>query len=550
MNNEFSIESLYSEGIGLTKVSKPSYSYSEEDLFDGDFDSLNKEIESGESLLDFYDTYQAMTEYNTTQKLKMLKKLKNITRGNTSYHASLESFIEKEMSMEDGEPAENDDAKPADKPTTPNTDAKQKWYVTIWEKIKFIFKKIMKWIRKRIAAIVDFFRNGKGAEITQEQVEEVDEIAVECAKSDPKTFDEICGNLSQVYGETNSKQGSVYLSEQLPPALDRSINSYSKLCEKFKLVTEKIKAYGELKPEAVGAINEIMGVAKQITGFENDAKLDSVNVESLKKFNSVVKWASGVVDYEKDPVKYYKLFANATFTEDPKSNYLKTLIENKGKKAQKGWLENEYNFCKKLIEELNKLKTPLSNSDRYLEEANKTFVAYLNSTKKVKIDNNGDINSVNNEKDENKNDIKSDVNQAIIETYGVTTSIYRLLLKISNIVGKIINLIVTTATADMKMINDIKNAIINRKLWTKFKKGGASVLAKLGEAKDKVGKGLSTASDKVGKGIGTFTGNVASSFQKNYVPREGWEKETVDKEREEMEKRERRKYEQAYGDNS
>ena len=94
-NSENSFESLYDECLGARKT--PTTHVVSEEAFDGDFDSLAGEIKSLENLVDFASAYEDLQAYHTDQKIRMLKKLKVATRGTTSYHASVESYLDHEL---------------------------------------------------------------------------------------------------------------------------------------------------------------------------------------------------------------------------------------------------------------------------------------------------------------------------------------------------------------------------------------------------------------------------------------------------------------------
>ena len=149
-NNEFGMEAIISNGLGFSD----SLFNTKKTNFDGDFDSMSLEIASTENLVNFAETYNQLDAYNADQKIRMLKKLHVHTRNVPGkYGKSVENFII-EQSLEEAATkeatGEKSGANPAKLPNEEIEKQRDGFLSKVWEIIKRLFEKMVKWIREKI----------------------------------------------------------------------------------------------------------------------------------------------------------------------------------------------------------------------------------------------------------------------------------------------------------------------------------------------------------------------------------------------------------------
>ena len=135
MLNEFSMETLYENGLGLSNRIKQT---SQELYFDGDLDSISLDIASTENYIHFSDMYKKLEEKNADDKIKMLNKLSiRYGRGGSQGAMSIEAYLQ-EQSIE----AEENKIEGG----TAGKDVSK-------------FKKFLNWLKTGILKIVEFIKN-------------------------------------------------------------------------------------------------------------------------------------------------------------------------------------------------------------------------------------------------------------------------------------------------------------------------------------------------------------------------------------------------------
>jgi len=172
MNNEMSFETLYMKGFGLEADNK-SVSYSGESYITDGFEE-NEIIELTQAIenLKFLDAYTSITHKNTSDKIRMCKKLAvnygMKSRINSTAAKSIESLckiqsIEAEEAAEEaGVDTSSDNKVPDNKKPTLGEEFKQNkkdkgFWKALWAAIVRVFKAVGDFLKKVFKKIIEFF---------------------------------------------------------------------------------------------------------------------------------------------------------------------------------------------------------------------------------------------------------------------------------------------------------------------------------------------------------------------------------------------------------
>ena len=130
MSEAFSVESILFKDTFNSNTSNVKVNASKS------MDELVYDAYKSEEELKFFETYDMLNTYNTNQKIRMLKRLNNITNNirNKNISNSCESYI---RSLEE------------------DTGKKQNIFIRIFEFIKFVFRKIFEFIKKIVSILVE-----------------------------------------------------------------------------------------------------------------------------------------------------------------------------------------------------------------------------------------------------------------------------------------------------------------------------------------------------------------------------------------------------------
>jgi hypothetical protein len=451
-----SFESLYTKGIGISNgAQNHSYEDSEESLFDGDFDALICDARSTENMLEFAETYQKLRTINADAKIKMCKKLRNVTRGYTKYQDSIESYLNHEISMEEAQKEENsNNDKVEDKPENENSEKKAAWYIRLWEGIKNIFRAIWKWILERIQAIKAHFSKKENS-VSNEEMEQLQ-------NADPEAFSKFVSELNNMDFENKSEDGVIVLNNKIADNIINSIKSYEVICKKLNGVSAEISRSNDVKGEYFDHMNQILRGACTLVGAQNPPNISQFDKNSVNEFNKTLNNYAHEIEYSHDPVNYVKVFAGARIINDNKIKYIKVADKNDLREAEKP--------CRDIIEKLANSVNTMKSIQSSIESASNTIINRLKKAKNTSISSNG-INEIKDD-DENR-----DRKINIIKVYSCVTLLSKILCKISSIIQKIISKVLSSA-------NSIVEVIENGKFNLKKKIGKL-----LGAAGDKI-KGL------------------------------------------------------------
>ena len=164
LDYEFSAESLYADGTGMSSV-KPVATYyaMSSEANDGDLDSTFNDVQSAENALQFLDLYSAIENKNASDKIRMLRKIKANYGGNSSQLTnSVENYCnELSMEAEAAAAAAGGDASADPKSEASGKGGKEKknFFVVMFKAIGNFFVMIWKFFVNIWNAIVNFVKN-------------------------------------------------------------------------------------------------------------------------------------------------------------------------------------------------------------------------------------------------------------------------------------------------------------------------------------------------------------------------------------------------------
>ena len=435
MNN---FNSIYMKEMGYSNKSVKSYS--KEDLYDGDSDALICDIQSTENMLEFAETYNTLRSMNASAKIKMCKKLRNITRGYTRYQDSIESYLSHEISMEEAQEQENpnNDSKVENKPTDAsngeqNTEKKMAWYKRIWEAIKRIINNIVMWIKKKIAKFCAWFYNKycKG-------IPELEEIM-----GNPQKRAEAEKEFEKFSYENQSEDGIIELTPNIGENINKKLDEYKTICTKFALAVGEVVNKNNLSDEILNHFFQVCYAQGSILKI-NIPKYNG----NVKQYITELKAVEKDIKYDHDPKHYVLNIASAKLLQKET-----TISESLGTNS---------------ISETNKILNSITNSlgrgfekrineiQNILDNADKSFEKYMSKT--YEIIKKGDENEMKNEIDG-------------IQVIGLVTTAYKLLSGVLMLFQKISSKIISQC-------NECKNT------WGAIKENFAKGINKIFGTKD------------------------------------------------------------------
>ena len=154
MNDTFSVESILFKDSFKNTSSNTVVNTSKS------MDELVYDAYKSEEDLKFYETYTMINDYNTNQKLRMLKRLNNVTNKikNRNINNSCESYLNSimysiEEDNDNNTTTDGSDSKPAD---TKKSKKKKNFLIRFFEKIAELAKKFASIVRKVVMKFIDF----------------------------------------------------------------------------------------------------------------------------------------------------------------------------------------------------------------------------------------------------------------------------------------------------------------------------------------------------------------------------------------------------------
>ena len=413
-NSENSFESLYDECLGARKT--PTTHVVSEEAFDGDFDSLAGEIKSLENLVDFASAYEDLQAYHADQKIRMLKKLKVATRGTTSYHASVESYLDHELSLEVDAAPNTENGPKVDNPNTEKSGKVKKFFADMWEKIKIIFGKICDFIKTVIDNVVSFFRDKFGSPSG------ISNDILKCEKEDPETFKEMVDALGTLsFEEVNKSVNERYitLNNNSISNFNNSVDAYKTVCSKFKQLVQECTNGHSISSSDLDHCRNLISVISNIFGIPIDVSINGSDKDSIKSFNNSLKAKINNLDYEKDPANFIARLCGAKLI-DPKSKRVSQVYGTTNPKEI-------IKICNDSKAALKGVSDGIFEHKKIVSDAYNTFTNYLRTNKIMKGD------TINENYNNDKNPEKFEDKSRQIEYTAVIITIGRYLLKVENI---------------------------------------------------------------------------------------------------------------------
>lgn len=462
-----SFESLYTKGVGISNgVQNRSYEDGEESLFDGDFDALICDARSTENMLEFAEIYQNLRTINADAKIKMCKKLRNITRGYTKYQDSIESYLNHEISMEEAQKEENsDNDKVEDKPENENSEKKAAWYIRIWEGIKKVFRAIWKWILERINAIKNHFRKNEDS-LSNDEMNQI-------KNENPEAFNDFVNGLNSLYYESKSEDGAIKLEGNTADSLSKSIQSYETLCKKLVIISNEISNTDVVKADYFNHMMQILQGACSIVSIKAPPMISNFDKDSVNDFQKSLNNYAHELEYTRDPQRYVKIFAGSTILTGDKVK----LTDIIGKSTLK---EGEP-ICRNIVNLLSNTSKSIMSIEKSIETASNVIINKFKRAKNTAINGNGSIQEI---KDDDKN---RDEKIHSLKIYACITSLSKVLCKISGIIQKIIGKVLAEANEIVTKIENAENEL-KKKISYKVGRAIKSVKDKVSNIKKKPGE--------------------------------------------------------------
>ena len=493
-NSENSFESLYDECLGARKT--PTTHVISEEAFDGDFDSLAGEIKSLENLVDFASAYEDLQAYHTDQKIRMLKKLKVATRGTTSYHASVESYLDHELSLEVDAAPKTENGPKVDNPNTEKSGKVKKFFVDMWEKIKIIFGKICDFIKQIVQKVVGFIRSkltgdsGINNEIQQ------------CQQQDPESFKDMVnalGNLSFEEVEMKSEYGLIPLTNGSVEKFKNSVDAYKIVCTKFQAITKEIASSKTFTSTILEHCKNLTSVIGQVFGIKINASVGGTDKDSINKFNAGLKQELNNLDYDKDPARFVANLCGGAKLINPKNKFISPLC---GSSSPMDVIKT----CNTAIESLNGVTNAIAEHKKIVEKSMNDFSSFLRS-QNISNGNGLNANYANGKKSE-------EVEGASLrmESAAIIMTISRYLVKVESIFKRITKEITISAETGTKALFKVKADLIKRSekgFWFRQNKEARKEYDNLRKNVDpSLRKGISAKEGKIQSGFTTAAKNI------------------------------------------
>ena len=493
-NSENSFESLYDECLGARKT--PTTHVVSEEAFDGDFDSLAGEIKSLENLVDFASAYEDLQAYHTDQKIRMLKKLKVATRGTTSYHASVESYLDHELSLEADAAPNTEAGSKVDNPNTGKAGKAKEFFAKMWEKIKTIFAKICDFIKQIVQKVVGFIRSkltgdsGINNEIQQ------------CQQQDPESFKDMVnalGNLSFEEVEMKSEYGLIPLTNGSVEKFKNSVDAYKVVCTKFQAITKEIASSKTFTSSILDHCKNLTSVIGQVFGIQINASIGGTDKDSINKFNAGLKQELNNLDYQKDPARFVAKLCGGAKLISPKNKFISPLC---GSSSPMDVIKT----CNAAVEALNGVAEAITEHKKIVEKSMNDFSSFLRSQN---ISNGNGLNAgyANGKKPEQAEGVALTMESAV-----VIMTLSRYLVKVEGIFQRITKEITISAETGVKALFKVKADLIKRSekgFWSRQNKDARKEYGNLRKNVDpSLRKGISAKEGKVQSGLTTAAQNI------------------------------------------
>ena len=283
MNNTFSIESILFKDMYSNNNKSISNTKVVQSLDDCVYDAYKSSED-----LKFYETYTMINDYNNTQKLRMLNKLRYATNNikNKQAHNSCESYI---RSLEE------------DTNTTENVEKKKNIFIRIFEGIKNAIIALGKWIKKIWGIFINFITGKNKNDNEQFKDTSVNNAATSEPTAEQKTVT-----------KEQKEQNKATWNEQYHKHIGKSnvkdtIDAYNAICDKYGIDRNKYINLGKLKPSKSIVTQKVQKLSedysKAISDFAQKVKIkknetlgqaiDNVsggkNLQELEKIHEIIK---------------------------------------------------------------------------------------------------------------------------------------------------------------------------------------------------------------------------------------------------------------------
>ena len=232
-DNELGFESLYMHGMGGVSIDDHPRSISVE-AYDGFEDAASIELSHAMESLDFMETYEAINNKITAEKIRMCKRLavnygKNSSLLNKQAANSIESLCLQHSLEAEAEAVSDTGTQVNEKPNTEQTQKKQGFFAKVWAGIVRVFQAIIKFFKSIPGRIKALFSKEREAKVDAALAE------VKATISTPETRSKLDSLDGIEFGEGKVSDLVTYAEA----------TKFSEDCQKF--AQEFNKVVGEVK---------------------------------------------------------------------------------------------------------------------------------------------------------------------------------------------------------------------------------------------------------------------------------------------------------------
>ena len=429
-NNEFGMEAIISNGLGFSD----SLFNTKKTNFDGDFDSMSLEIASTENLVNFAETYNQLDAYNADQKIRMLKKLHVHTRNVPGkYGKSVENFII-EQSLEEAATKEADGetsgANPAKLPNEEIEKQRDGFLSKVWEIIKRLFEKMVKWIREKIDWIRSKFSKSDNSA-----------VLAQLTPSDSKDIWDSLGEISGTYstdkGDANNSK--IKINEQSVQYFSKAIKQLEYVGNILRSQSSDLEKYNNILQTGnnsydgfIRSINGVYNILKTMMPNTNHVPnpIKTVSKESLATFNKEFKNCLTELSWEHDPDAYAKVFTGNTcvkVTKDKHAMYKDIYGTDNISAIDK--------IISSVSEGLSEINTTLNNVKKSVDESDKKFQDYLKHKDRKFMNNSGELTTRETTNDSGNELIAYQWASITMTTFKMMNNIIKIAIKVVSIMS-------------------------------------------------------------------------------------------------------------------
>lgn len=384
MSEEMSIESLYAAGTGITNNSTEAFKIDNTDRMDNDIDNAFKEVKSAEALLDFVSTYDKLDIKNTSDKLKMLKRIDanygKCNRGIESYcyERSLEADAAKaeDVASKTGDPKAKDIADNMSK-------KKGNFMKTIFSAIGNFFKSIWKFITGLVTKFTGWVKGLAAKHAANKELKKEDKNDNSPAAGAPSKALETNRTISLDFRKPlNGSKFDKYVIDftKFATNVESIYKEKDRLISSAKSASDGTGAVNKFALNAVAPLIDSSRKLYQIPGFTGNTNGQQSSTKN--DLNSVKKTLSGI---EKN-VKFDGKDGDATYKVIDYMLGLKKSFGGQYNKEDRKTLIANYDKLAKIVSSgVSKMKGPHDQLVRRSDQAIKDFNAAVEGHEKSEL---------------------------------------------------------------------------------------------------------------------------------------------------------------------